>query len=59
MNYEESLQQLETIVRKMENNKFGIDELSEQLKSALEIIKQCKEKLNKTDSEIKKILEKS
>ncbi|WP_044109015.1 exodeoxyribonuclease VII small subunit [Xylanibacter brevis] len=59
MNYEESLQQLETIVRKMENNEFGIDELSEQLKSALEIIKQCKEKLNKTDSEIKKILEKS
>ncbi len=43
----------------MENNEFGIDELSEQLKSALEIIKQCKEKLNKTDSEIKKILEKS
>ncbi|MCR5271227.1 exodeoxyribonuclease VII small subunit [Prevotella sp. E13-17] len=59
MNYEESLQQLETIVRKMENNEFGIDELSEQLKSALQIIKQCKEKLNKTDSEIKKILEKS
>lgn len=59
MNYEESLQQLETIVRKMENNELGIDELSEQLKSALQIIKQCKEKLNKTDSEIKKILEKS
>lgn len=59
MSYEESLQQLETIVRKMENNEFSIDELAEQLKSAQQIIKQCKDKLSKTDSEIKKILEKS
>jgi len=59
MSYEESLQKLETIVRKMENNEFSIDELAEQLKSAQQIIKQCKDKLSKTDSEIKKILEKS
>ena len=59
MSYEESLQKLETIVRKMENNEFSIDELAEQLKSAQQIIKQCKDKLGKTDSEIKKILEKS
>ena len=59
MTYEESLQQLETIVRKMENNEFSIDEMAEQLKTAQQIIKQCKEKLDKTDSEIKKILEKS
>lgn len=59
MSYEESLQQLEIIVRKMENNEFSIDELAEQLKSAQQIIKQCKDKLSKTDSEIKKILEKS
>ena len=54
MSYEESLQKLETIVRKMENNEFSIDELAEQLKSAQQIIKQCKDKLSKTDSEIKK-----
>jgi exodeoxyribonuclease VII small subunit len=59
MSYEESLQKLETIVRKMENNEFSIDELAEQLKSAQQIIKQCKDKLSKTDSEIKKLLEKS
>ena len=31
MKYEEALAQLETIVRKMENNDYTIDELTEQL----------------------------
>ena len=32
--YEEALSQLETIVRKMEQNEFDIDQLAEQLKKA-------------------------
>ena len=32
--YEEALAQLETIVRKMEQNEFDIDELAVQLKTA-------------------------
>lgn len=58
MKYEESLQQLETIVRKMEAGEYDIDELSEQLKTAQKLIKQCKDKLTKTDADIKKILDK-
>ena len=34
MKYEEALQQLETIVKKMEAGEYDIDELSEQLKQA-------------------------
>lgn len=56
MKYEEALHQLETIVRKMEAGEYDIDELSDQLKQAQKLIKQCKDKLTKTDEEIKKIL---
>ena len=58
MKYEESLQQLETIVRKMEAGEYDFDELSEQLKTAQKLIRQCKDKLTKTDADIKKILDK-
>lgn len=57
MKYEEALQQLEDIVRKMENNEFDIDQLAEQLKKAQKLITLCKNKLTKTDEEIQKILE--
>ena len=59
MTYEESLTQLEQIVRKMESGEYSIDQLAELLKTAQQLIAQCKEKLYKTDTEIKKILEKS
>ena len=58
MKYEEALQQLETIVRKMEAGEYDIDELSEQLKQAQKLIKLCKDKLTKTDADTKKLLDK-
>jgi exodeoxyribonuclease VII small subunit len=59
MKYEEALNQLETIVRKMEQGEYDIDELTEQLKKAQQLIKLCRAKLTKTDAEIKKILDKN
>ena len=41
--YEEALAQLETIVRKMENNEYTIDELTVQLRTAQQLIKLCRE----------------
>jgi exodeoxyribonuclease VII small subunit len=58
MKYEEALNQLETIVGKMEHGDYDIDELTEQLKTAQKLIKLCRDKLTKTDEEIKKILAK-
>ena len=58
MTYEESLKQLEDIVRQMEAGSYSIDQLADKLTLAQQLITQCKEKLYKTDSEIKKILEK-
>ena len=54
--YEAAFAELQTILRKMENDELDIDEMSEQLKRAQELIKFCKDKLTKTDEEIKKIL---
>ncbi|MCK8622588.1 exodeoxyribonuclease VII small subunit [Prevotella sp. E13-27] len=59
MKYEEAIQKLEAIVQKMEAGEYGIDELTEQLKTAQELIKFCRDKLTNTDAEIKKILDKS
>ena len=56
MKYEEAVCQLEEIVRKMEDNELDIDEMGEQLKEAQRLIKLCKDRLTKTDEEIKKIL---
>lgn len=56
--YEEAVHQLENIVRRLENNEMDIDELSAELKKAQQLIKLCKDRLTKTDSEIKKILAK-
>lgn len=56
MKYEDAVAQLEEIVEKMENDELDIDQLSEQLKRAKELVKLCKDKLTKTNGEIKKLL---
>lgn len=56
-NYEEAVSQLEEIVQKMESGELDIDMMSTELKKAQLLIKLCKDKLTKTDEEIKKILE--
>ncbi|MBR6262614.1 MAG: exodeoxyribonuclease VII small subunit [Prevotella sp.] len=57
INYEKAVSELEEIVKKMENDELDIDSLTLQLKRAKELIQLCKNKLSKTDEEIKMILE--
>ena len=56
INYEEAVRELQEIVSKMENDAFDIDQLSEKLKRAQQLIKLCRDKLTKTDKDIKKLL---
>lgn len=56
LKYEEAMATLEQIVARMENNELDLDTMSEQLKKAQRLIKLCKDKLTKTDLEIRKIL---
>ena len=54
LKYEEAMAQLEAIVHKMESNEQDIDEIAAQLKTAQRLIKFCRDKLTKTESELLK-----
>lgn len=56
LKYEEAMTTLEQIVARMENNELDLDTMSEELKKAQQLIKLCKDKLTKTDQEIRKII---
>ena len=56
LKYEEAMVTLEQIVARMENNELDLDIMSEELKKAKQLIKLCKDKLTKTDLEIRKLL---
>lgn len=56
LKYEQAYAELQAIVRKMENDELDIDQMSDQLKKAQELIKICRDKLTKTDEEIQKLL---
>ena len=55
--YEEASRQIEDIVERLENDEMDIDSLGTELKKAQKLIKLCKDKLTKTEEEVKKILE--
>ena len=56
MKYEIAVAELEEIVTAMESGKMNLDELTTKLQEAKKLIAFCKERLEKTDEEIKKIL---
>lgn len=55
--YEEAVKQLEDIVKQLESGELDLDDMSSELKKAQQLIKICKDRLTKTDEEIKEILE--
>ena len=55
--YEEAIRQIEDIVERLENDEMDIDSLGTELKKAQKLIKLCKDKLTKSEEEVKKILE--
>lgn len=54
--YEAAYAELQGIVRQMEGEEMDIDQMAEAVKRAQELIKLCKDKLTKTDENIRKIL---
>ncbi len=56
-NYKKALEEIELIVQKIENEESDIDELSEMVKRAAELIKQCKAKLKDTNAELEGIIQ--
>ena len=54
--YKESIQELEQILKDLEDNNLDIDMLSIKVKRAAELVKICKEKLYSTNEEVEEIL---
>lgn len=55
--YTQAMKRLEAIVARIEGNELDIDELGDNLKEAQKLIKYCRDKLYKADTEIKKMLD--
>lgn len=56
MTYTEAYEALLTIVNELEQGEISIDELSEKVKRASELIAICKEKLQATELDVQAIL---
>ena len=54
--YQKAIGELEQIIQKMQSNQCTIDELSAVTTRSLQLLTICKNKLSKTDEELKKIL---
>jgi len=56
--YQDAFEELQILVRKMENAEIPVDELAEMIKKATKLIHICKKKLTDTEEEVKVLLEK-
>ena len=54
--YTAAFEELKEIVDQLENDSISVDELSEKMKRATELMKICKDKLTKTEEEINKTI---
>ncbi len=55
--YKAAIDELQSILRKMESDQCDIDSLSALTTRALELLKFCKERLFKADKEVEKCLD--
>jgi exodeoxyribonuclease VII small subunit len=55
--YNKSIKRLEEIVSKIENEEIDVDELSEKVKEAVELITTCKERIEKAEMEVKRAVD--
>ena len=56
LTYEKAMQRLENIVEGFEQNSLELDQLTAQLAEAQELIKFCNDKLQKVETDVKKLL---
>lgn len=57
LTYQKALDELESIVKKIEQNEPDVDELNDMVVRAVELMKYCKTKLKTTEEQIKNNLE--
>ena len=52
----EAFEQLQQIVKQMEDADISVDDLADNIKTATQLIKICKDKLTKTEEEVNKTI---
>lgn len=57
LKYDDAMSRLEIILAELEEGKKSVDELSEMVKEAAELVKLCKSKLKTTEEDIHKAFE--
>lgn len=57
LKYEEALERLQGIVVLLEKKEIKIDDLSDKVKEAKALVEFCRDKLDKTEAEINKIID--
>lgn len=57
LNYTKAFDELQKIVADIEDGEISVDELSEKVKRASELIQICKTKLTSTEEDVNQILE--
>ena len=54
--YGDAVEEIESILNKIENEELDVDELTTKVKRVSELLNICKEKLHTTEQEVEKIL---
>ncbi len=55
-NYEEAVARVEALIRAIEQEEIGVDDLAGAVKEAVGLIKGCQEVLNQTQAEVTQLL---
>ena len=55
--YGKSIKKLEEIIERIEGEEIDVDELSLKVKEAVSLIKTCKNKIEKAELEVKKVVD--
>ncbi len=57
ISYGEAIAEIEEILEKIENDELDVDDLAEKVGRVSMLLKLCKEKLQKTNDQVEKILD--
>lgn len=57
LTYNQAMQEVEQILAALEKNNPDVDLMSQQVKRAVDLLQQCKQKLVETDEAIKQVFE--
>ena len=57
ISYDDAVIEIEAILEKIEGGSLGVDELTDKVSRVTELLKICRDRLHKTETQISKILD--